>query len=398
MRRPVPGRRPSSDHRHNAWHRLAALTVLAALLFTLLTGCGGTAEKAGGAAEIEGLTFDHEMELQYADQFHVYYYIDDYEVITIEGGDSYLLVPEGKDAPAADAVPDGMTVIQKPVDRIYLAASSAMALFNSMDALNMIAFSGTKADGWYIEEATAAMESGAIAFAGKYSSPDYEMLLDEDCNLAIESTMITHSPDVKEKLEELGIPVFVDHSSYESHPLGRVEWIRLYGVLTDHEEQADAFFNEQAKIIEDMEDIEETGKTVAFFFVNSTGQVVVRAGDDYIPRMIEIAGGEYIFPDLINEQSAMASMKITMEEFYAGAVDADYLIYNASIESPLTSLDQLYDKSEVFKEFKAVKEGHVYTTDKYLYQATDITGELIRDIHIMLTDGDGNMTFLTKVE
>ena len=375
---------------------LAVMTVLI-LCMSMLAGCGKAVEEsAGGAPEIEGLTFDHEMELAYADQFHVYYYNDDYQVITVEGGDSYILIPEGGEVPAG--TPEEMVIIEKPVDRIYLAASSAMALFNAMDALDTIAFSGTKADGWYIDAAKEAMDSGKITFAGKYSAPDYEMLLDEGCDLAIESTMITHSPDVKEKIEELGIPVFVDHSSYESHPLGRVEWIRLYGVLTGHEEEADAFFNEQAKVIEEMEGIEDTGKTVAFFFVNSTGQVVVRAGDDYIPHMIDIAGGEYIFPDLINEENEMASMKISMEEFYAGAVDADYLIYNASIESPLTSLDQLYDKSEVFKEFKAVKEGHVYTTDKYLYQATDITGELIRDIHKMLTEDGGEMTFLTKVE
>ena len=375
---------------------LAVMTVLI-LCMGMLAGCGQKdSAESSGPMEIEGLTFDHEMEREYADQFHVYYYNDDYQVITVEGGDSYILIPEGGEVPAG--TPEEMVIIEKPVDRIYLAASSAMALFNAMDALDTIVFSGTKADGWYIDAAKEAMDSGKITFAGKYSAPDYEMLLDEGCDLAIESTMITHSPDVKEKIEELGIPVFVDHSSYESHPLGRVEWIRLYGVLTGHEEEADAFFNEQAKVIEEMEGIEDTGKTVAFFFVNSTGQVVVRAGDDYIPHMIDIAGGEYIFPDLINEENEMASMKISMEEFYAGAVDADYLIYNASIESPLTSLDQLYDKSEVFKEFKAVKEGHVYTTDKYLYQATDITGELIRDIHKMLTEDGGEMTFLTKVE
>ena len=379
--------------------RKAVLAVMIVLILCmgLFAGCGQKdSAESSGPMEIEGLTFDHEMEREYADQFHVYYYNDDYQVITVEGGDSYILIPEGGEVPAG--TPEEMVIIEKPVDRIYLAASSAMALFNAMDALDTIAFSGTKADGWYIDAAKEAMDSGKITFAGKYSAPDYEMLLDEGCDLAIESTMITHSPDVKEKIEELGIPVFVDHSSYESHPLGRVEWIRLYGVLTGHEEEADAFFNEQAKVIEEMEGIEDTGKTVAFFFVNSTGQVVVRAGDDYIPHMIDIAGGEYIFPDLINEENEMASMKISMEEFYAGAVDADYLIYNASIESPLTSLDQLYDKSEVFKEFKAVKEGHVYTTDKYLYQATDITGELIRDIHKMLTEDDGEMTFLTKVE
>ena len=57
--------------------------------------------------------------------------------------------------------------------------------------------------------------------------------------------MILHSPEVKEKLESFGIPVLVDHSSYEAHPLGRTEWIRLYGVLTGKEKEAEAAFAKQ---------------------------------------------------------------------------------------------------------------------------------------------------------
>lgn len=54
--------------------------------------------------------------------------------------------------------------------------------------------------------------------------PDYELILENDCDLAIESTMIYHSPEVKEQLESFEIPVLVERSSYEEHPLGRLEW------------------------------------------------------------------------------------------------------------------------------------------------------------------------------
>lgn len=59
---------------------------------------------------------------------------------------------------------------------------------------------------------------GKIAYAGKYSAPDYEKILSSDCGLAVESTMIYHTPEVKEQLERLGIPVLVERSSYEGHP------------------------------------------------------------------------------------------------------------------------------------------------------------------------------------
>lgn len=89
------------------------------------------------------------------------------------------------------------------------------------------------------------MTDGDIEYAGKYSAPDYEAICDADCDLALESTMIYHTPKVKEQLERLGIPVLVERSSYESNPLGRMEWIKLYGVLTGKEEQAEALYDEQ---------------------------------------------------------------------------------------------------------------------------------------------------------
>ena len=60
------------------------------------------------------------------------------------------------------------------------------------------------------------MDNGSILYAGKYSAPDYEQILDTGCNCSIQSTMIYHSPEIKENLEKFGIPVLVDHSSYEN--------------------------------------------------------------------------------------------------------------------------------------------------------------------------------------
>ena len=216
--------------------------------------------------------------------------------------------------------------------------------------------------------------------------------------MAIESTMILHTPKVQEMIEELGIPVFVDYSSYEAHPLGRTEWIKLYGAMLNKEDLAESFFEDQAKVIEELKDFKNTEKTVAYFYMNSDGSVVVRKSDDYIPSMIEIAGGRYIFTDLKNADSNAPSVKLTMEEFYATAVDTDYLIYNGTIDGQVSSIADLESKSDLFAEFKAVKDGNVWYTGKNLYQATDTVGELIGDIHHMLTDGDASqMTFLEKM-
>lgn len=386
--------------------RICAVLLTAVMAFTtagipvmaeeIASDTAASEEFKDEAPQIPGLTYESEMELKYAQCFHVFYYNDGYALIDIKDDGQFLVVPEGKEAPAD--MDKSITVIQKPVSRIYLAATSAMALFNAIDGLDSIRLSGTQASGWYVDAAAQAMEDGKILFAGKYDEPDYELLINEDCDLAIESTMILHSPKVAEMIKELGIPVMVDHSSYESHPLGRTEWVKLYSVLLGKEKEAAAFFDDQAKVIEDLSGFTNTEKTVAYFYINTDGSAVVRTSDDYIPKMIEIAGGRYIFPDLKNTEGTGSSVRLTMEEFYNQAVNADYLIYNASIDSPITSIDDLLAKSDLFADFKAVKDGNVWCTGKQLYQATDIVGELIQDVHLMLTDGDEkDMTFLTRV-
>ena len=115
--------------------------------------------------------------------------------------------------------------------------------------------------------------------------------------------------------------------------------------------------------------------------------------------MIELAGGKYIFEELRNASGNSPSVRISMEEFYNTAVDADFLVYNGTIEDPLASIDELIGKDKLFEEFKAVKEGNVYCVDKTWYQSTATIGYLITDLNLMVTGGDpSQMTFLTKVE
>lgn len=372
--------------------------IWAALLLTaaaLLAGCGGSApaQTEPTALSWENLEFDHSMELVYADQFTLDTYRQGYRIVTIGGTDRYLVVPE--DAPVPAGVPEEVTVLQQPLDRIYLVATSAMDLFRELDALDRIRLSGTDASGWYIEEAKQAMGRGDILYAGKYSAPDYERILAEGCDLALESTMICHTPEVREQLQRLGIPVLVERSSYESHPLGRVEWIRLYGALLGREEEADACFSALLDRLAPVLDQPGTGKTVAFFYITSNGAANVRRPGDYIAKSIALAGGEYILRQQPGEESAASTMNMQMEAFYEQARDADVLIYNSAIDAELHSLEELLDKSSLLKDFKAVREGNVWCTGKNLFQESLGLGDLIWDLHAIVTARDPESLELT---
>ena len=342
------------------------------------------------------LTFDHSMPLDYAEEFAVDYYNDGYALITISNGTQYLVIPAGKPEPAG--LDENIVPLHQPLQNIYLVASAVMDMFVSMDALDTIRFSALKPGDWYIESARTAMESGDILYAGKYSAPDYERIMNEGCDLAIENTMISHTPEVQEQLEKFGIPVLVDYSSYESHPLGRTEWVKLYGLLIGQPEAAEAAFHVEKQAFESVSGAQPTGKTVAFFYITTNGEANVRRASDYLPKMIEMAGGTYVLEQDPDDKSKSSTMSMEMEAFYAQAKDADYIIYNSTIDGELKSRDELLAKSPLLGNFKAVQNGNVYCTTKNLYQSTMELGTIISDIHRMLQDEDQNLTYIYKLE
>lgn len=364
-----------------------------------LTACGSGQEQAVMTRYTDispELVYDHSMELTYAEEFAVDYYESGHVLLSISDGSRYLIVPEGTEVPGE--LDEDVVVLRQPLENMYLVASAAMDMFVALDSLDSLRFSGTKSDGWYIDEARQAMETGAILYAGKYSAPDYEQILSEHCSLAIENTMIYHTPEVKEQLEKFGIPVMVDYSSYESNPLGRTEWVKLYGLLTGKEEEAEQVFNCQAEAFEAVSQAEKTDKTVVFFYITTNGEVNVRKSSDYLPKMIELAGGKYIFQNLGDESSASSTVSMQMEEFYAKAKDADYMIYNSTIDGELSSADDLLGKSSLLENMKAVQESNVFCTSKNLYQSSMELGTIISDIHRILNGDTDSLTYIYKLE
>ena len=360
-----------------------------------LSGCGSKTEPAN----TESLVFSHHYQLDYAQQFTADCYEGGYTMVSIpDSGQKFLVVPQ--DAAEVDSLPADVTVLRQPVENIYLVSTSVMDLILHLDALDSVTLSGTKAEGWYLPEAKHAMEEGRIAYAGKYSAPDYEQILAANCSLAIQNTMILHTPEVKEQLEHFGIPVLVERSSYESGPLERMEWIKLYGILLGKEDTAEQVFAAQEAAIAPLLEQEPTGKSCAFFSLSSNNLATVRKGSDYVAKMIEMAGGAYVFSDLTDNGNSLATMNLPLEDFYAGAKDADVLIYNSAIEGTIASVSQLTEKFPLLSEFKAVQNGQVWCTSQSLFQQSMELADLILDMNKVFTEGTPDadtLKFLTHV-
>ncbi len=397
--------------------KLLSLTLCAILLLSVLAGCGNGADPTDAPTEeptdahtdapteeptqapteesFDGkLVFDRSMELSYAKCFTVDYYKGGYKLATISDGTKLLVVPEGMTVPA-DA-PEGAIVLQAPVKNILISSAPVISLINAVGALGTVSLTTNDVDTWYIDEVKDALTDGSLTYIGEYDAPDYEKITASGCTLAIYSAMLTE--DVEAQLTSIGVPVMVDRSSEEEHPLARVEWAKLYAALLGAEDKAQEVFSAQESIINELAALESTGKTVAVFYITSSGSLYARNAGDYMAKMVELAGGVYALPDVGVGKSGTA--KMDLEAFYEKAADADYIIYIWSTGGKPGTMEELLARGEILAETKAVKEGNVWCTTPDFFQIQSTIGGMVSDIHEMLLADErvDNLTYLFRLK
>ena len=320
------------------------------------------------------------LDLEAAKNFAVDRLEGGYSLITVQNGGRFLLIPAGMDAP--DGLDADIMLLYMPLDNLFVASTSTVALMDDVED-------------WYLPSVKQAVQDGQIAYIGHYKQPDFERIALNPPKLAVFSTMIEGTPDVREKLDELGIPLLVDSSALEETPLGRMEWMKLYGVLLGRENEASTAFDAQKQKIESLEPMQEN-VTVAMFYITSKGALYVRNNGDYMVKMLELAGGRYAPEGLGTGESGTRQME--MEAFYLVAGDADCILYMGQLGGKPKTLSQLIERNTLLADFKAVQNGRVYCTGADYFQQAGRLGDLIEDMNRMLSGDDAALSHIMKLE
>lgn len=337
---------------------------------------------------IENHKVTGKLEREYAERFGVSYYDNKYCMVVINGTDYYML--NGDEFSIPNDIPKGVTVIDVPLKNIDLVSTSTVDYFACLDALDGVSFTSIKQNDSVDEKVTNLIAQDKIKYAGKYSAPDYELLLSGGCSLVVENTMITHTPDVLLQLHNIDIPTLIDYSSHEPSPIGRMEWIKLYGLLSGKLKEAEQIFEEKASNINSK--FEKNDKKVAYFYVSENGGVGIRKNQDYIVKLIDIAGGNYAF-DGKNEYDGTGQMTIQKEAFFTEISDCDVLIYNSTINGGVTSKDELLSKFEIIGNTKAFKNDSVYCTRDNIYLSVMSLPEIADELNVVLCGGEASEYF-----
>lgn len=363
-----------------------------------LSGCSTAGEGDERAARsLDALGEPAPVALARATQFSLDAYAGGCRLASLASGDRFLVVPEGSAAP--EGLPEGVAVVRRPLANVYLASTGMICLVDAIGALDAVGVSSVRAEDSPVEAFAERLEGGEISYGGIYRAPDYELISAAGCPLAIENTNIDHVPEVRAKLEELGVTVLMEQSSREGDMLGRLEWVKLMGALFDREDEAAEVFDDVARRVEEATAEGPAGRTVAFFYVNEDGAAVTRRSGDYFCQMIEAAGGAYVsFSEEGATESSPTTVTVEMERFYEGARDADVIVYNGTIDGGVTSLEALVEKNALLADFRAVRNGDVWTCDSNLYQQITSMADIISDLRSAIAGSGEPTTFVWRLE
>lgn len=297
-----------------------------------------------------------ENQIEFATGFELYDY-SDFKILKIKNispesdkAEKYILHKKNVQIP--DSL-KSFTSIVIPVQNIIVTSTTHIPSLEMLDVTEtLIGFPGLD----YIssEVVRAKIEKGQVREVGQNERINTEIVVDLTPDVLV-SFAINESNQTLENLKQAGIKVLLNGDWNEKNPLGKAEWIKFFGALYDKDQKAQETFE---NIKSEYKKAKELASKAAVKPTIITGNIYENVwylpkGDSWSALFLADAHTEYFWKDT----SGTGSLALSFEEVFDTAQNADYWI-GAGL---YTSLAEMLQANPHYKEFKAFKEGNVYS-------------------------------------
>lgn len=268
---------------------------------------------------------------------------------------TWYLVEKGRKPPGT-AKPE--SVIYTPVERIICLSTTHLAMVTALGKEDAVAgVSG--AEFIYNERISTMIADGLISDVGYEAGMNSELIIKTAPDLVMMYGIGNESAAYTSKITELGIKVLFNADYLETDPLGKAEWIKLFGALFLKEEMADSIFNAVSEAYDDVRKIaaknsEYTPSVLLGLPFRDTWYI--SPGNSYISKLISDAGGSYLWSDT----ESSLSMPYALETVFMKAQEADYWLNTGSADSgnDILAMDKRLGSITCFKN------GNLYNNNK----------------------------------
>lgn len=306
----------------------------------LLSGCSGNQVEGAAAAST------------YARHFRIVKHAEftEIQLLKPETGaveKAYALVKRGKNI----SVPLTMTAIEVPVKSMAVLSTTHIGMLSALGATGCI--KGTT-DPAYISNKNIVdqVKVGKLAAFTNEASITPERLLSRDITLIVFSGFGRELANAG-KLEKLGIIAMANYDWREEHPLGKAEWIKVFGYLTDQPEKAQAYFDKVERSYNEMKQaIGPAAERPKVLVGSLIGEIwYAPAAQSYMAHILKDAGADYIY----SNEKGTGSCEKTLEQVYKDQRTSDFWINPGAI-----SITGLLRQQGKYRLFKPLKEQRVY--------------------------------------
>ena len=258
----------------------------------------------------------------------------------------YVLVPSDQRLPSD--LPEG-TLLRTPLRRVVVYTSIHCSLMDFLGVPERIAgVCGSR----YIELdfVKEGLSGGRIADLGESIQPDMEKMIEVAPDAVFTSPIDDQSG--YGKLEKIGIPLVECVDYMETHPLGRSEWVKLFGLLFGREREADSLFRMTVDAYHETKKLVDTLKRrptlLAEMKIGSAWYVP--GGGSYMAAIYRDAGADYLWRDTPDTGSIPFSFEHVLER--AAGADVWVMKYNRPQDLTYADLKADYAGYALFDAFK----------------------------------------------
>jgi len=241
---------------------------------------------------------------------------------------TYYLVKRG------DKIPSGIdpsAILYVPVRKIVCMSTTYLAMITSLgEEKSLKGISGT--DLIYNESLREKVKVGEIADVGYEDNLNKELLIQIDPELIMVYGVGSEAAGYLNKIRELGFRTLFNADYLETDPLGKAEWIKVFGALFCKEKQADELFFSISKEYDSLKSLisEKSLKRPSVLLgLPWKDTWFISPGNSFASTLISDAGGNYLWKDTRSD----ISMPFGIEYVYMKALDVDFWLNIGTVQT-----------------------------------------------------------------
>ncbi|MBG6062766.1 iron complex transport system substrate-binding protein [Flavobacterium sp. CG_9.1] len=325
------------------------------VLLLLLIGCKKSEQSTNKISDVTGNT------ILYAKSLAVFKYAG-YSIVKVsnpwpEANKNFTYVLKEKNG----SVPDSLkkyTIIQVPLQSIVVTSTTNIP-FLEMLRVEKLLVGFPHTDYVSSEKTRKLIDAGAVKNIGQNEKLNTEQLIDLAPDLIIAYGVDNNNPMI-DNLQKSGLKVLIQADWMEQTPLGKAEWIKLYGALFRKEKEAKILFETIVKNYNDALALVASQKPTATVLYGSMyqDQWYVAKGNSWVAQFMKDAKSNYLWADV----EGTGSLGLSFEKILDKAKTANYWIATGSFKNSA----EFKNSNPHYSQFDALKNNNVYTFESKL--------------------------------